>query len=63
MERCEDNLRFRQITDALAAVQIVRGKVLRMIHKFFLEKDFTLVDPPIMHERITNKKHEIYLPL
>lgn len=63
IERCEDNLRFGQITDALAVVQIVRSKVLQLIHKFFLGKDFALVDPPILHGRIPNKKHEIYLPL
>jgi len=63
MKRYDDNLRFRQMTDALAVVQIVRGKVLQLIHKFFLENDFALVDPPILHEHIPNKKHEIYLPL
>lgn len=58
-----DNMRFRQISDALAVTQVVRGKVVQLIHSFFSDKNFFLVDPPILHEQILNKKHEIYLPL
>lgn len=54
---------FKHITEKGLLYQLVRSDVLLLIHRFFSSLDFTLVDPPILHELIPHKKHEIYLPL
>ena len=59
----DDNLYFSKITGEQLLVQNVRSVVLSQIHQFFSSQGFVLVDPPILHEQISGKKHEIYLPL
>lgn len=59
----KDNLYFKQITEKQLLAQRVRSNVMLLIHQFFSSRGFTLVDPPILHEQILGKKHEIYLPL
>lgn len=58
-----DNLYFKHITDEKLLAQCVRSNVILLIHQYFSLRGFTLVDPPILHEQISGKKHEIYLPL
>lgn len=59
----KDNESCQQIIDMSVVAQVVRSKIVLLIHKFFFENNFMLVDPPILHEHIPHKKHEIYLPL
>ena len=56
-----DNLKFARLNDEIIMAQRVRGAVLSAIHEFFATEHFFLVDPPILHEQIPDKKHEIYL--
>lgn len=59
----KDNLYFKHITEEQLLAQRVRSNVILLIHQYFSSRGFTLVDPPILHEQISGKKHEIYLPL
>lgn len=59
----KDNLYFKHITEEQLLAQRVRSNVILLIHQYFSSRGFTLVDPPILHEQISGKRHEIYLPL
>lgn len=63
MTICKDNEQFRQITDISVVAQVIRSNITFLLHSFFYENKYMLVDPPVLHEQIPNKKHEIYLPL
>lgn len=63
MTQNEDNRRYRQISDEQVVAQIVRSNLHLLIHDYFSRRSFLLVDPPVLHEQIKDKKHEIYLPL
>lgn len=63
MSRVSDNAYFGRIDDSSVLIQRLRGDVFRLLHSFFSEQGFTYTDPPILHEQIPGKKHEIYLPL
>ena len=56
-----DNDFFARRTKRIIEAQVLRGKILLLIHLFFSSRNYTLVDPPILHEQIPNKKNEIYL--
>lgn len=56
-----DNLKFARLNNEIIMAQQVRSVVLRAIHEFFAIEHFFLVDPPVLHEQIPDKKHEIYL--
>ena len=56
-----DNLKFARLNDEIIMAQRVRSAVLNAIHEFFAIEHFVWVDPPILHEQIPGKKHEIYL--
>lgn len=62
MHEKKDNLCFKQITEERLLTQRIRGDVLLLIHHFFSSQGFILVDPPVLHEYIPQKRHEIYLP-
>ena len=57
----KDNDYFGLIDDNIRLAQLVRCSVFRLSHKFFYENNFILVDPPILHEQIPNKKYEVYI--
>ena len=58
-----DNKYYEQITDKKKIAAIVRSEVERLTNKFFFERNFIYVEPPILHEAIENKKAEIYVSL
>lgn len=58
-----DNLLFNEITKETIFIQHIRSDVLRLTYEFFTKEGFMLVDPPILHEQVKNKKSEIYLPM
>ena len=41
----------------------MRSEIERLTSKFFFDKNFIFVEPPILHEAIANKKSEVYVPL
>lgn len=43
--------------------QYILSDVYSLIHSFFKSRQFVLVDPPILHEQIKRKRHELYIPL
>ena len=54
---------YHRITNSKILVQRIRSEIYRIIFDFFASNAFTYIDPPILHEQIHGKKHEIYLPL
>ena len=58
-----DNDRYRQIDKIQIQSIALRSEVERITMNYFYSRDFTYVEPPILHEQIKNKKNEIYLPL
>ena len=54
---------FARCNDSIILSQLIRSEVHSLIHSFFKSNQFVLVDPPILHEQIQKKKHEIYIPL
>lgn len=58
-----DNIYFIRKNEKCILSQHVRSHLLLLIHRFFSSKGFILVDPPILHEQIPNKKYEVYVPL
>lgn len=56
----KDNLYFKHITEEQLLAQRVRSNVMLLIHQYFSSQGFTLVDPPILHEQISGKKHELH---
>ena len=57
-----DNALFSKITNRTIEVQRLRSVILQLIHEFYSAEGFILVDPPILHEQIPQKKREFYLP-
>ena len=58
-----DNFYFGNRDGSAKETAQLRSNVIKLTHRFFSDRGFTYVDPPILHERIPRKKHEIYLPL
>ena len=58
-----DNSYFKGLSDTSAQIQHLRSDIILLTHSFFSDRGFTYIDPPVLHEQIPGKKHEIYLPL
>ncbi len=58
-----DNAYYWSITEAKRQAVLVRSEIERLTNKFFFDRDFIFVEPPVLHEAIANKKSEIYIPL
>lgn len=58
-----DNAYYWSITDKKRQAVLVRSEIERLTSKFFFDKGFIFVEPPILHEAIANKKSEVYVPL
>lgn len=58
-----DNAYYWSITETKRQAVLVRSEIERLTSKFFFDRDFIFVEPPVLHEAITNKKSEIYIPL
>lgn len=63
MGKIADNIYYERAGDIILMAQRLRSCILLIIHKFFSTQDFIYIDPPILHEQIQGKAHEIYLPL
>ena len=58
-----DNAYYWSITETKRQAVLVRSEIVRLTCKFFFDRDFIFVEPPVLHEAIANKKSEIYIPL
>lgn len=58
-----DNTYYWSITEKKRQAVLVRSEIERLTSKFFFDKNFIFVEPPILHEAIANKKSEVYVPL
>lgn len=58
-----DNAYYWSITETKRQAVLVRSEIERLTSKFFFDRDFIFVVPPVLHEAIANKKSEIYIPL
>lgn len=58
-----DNAYYRSITTKKRQAVLVRSEIVRLTSKFFFDRNFIFVEPPVLHEAIANKKSEIYIPL
>lgn len=58
-----DNTYYWSITETKRQAVLVRSEIERLTSKFFFDRDFIFVEPPVLHEAIANKKSEIYIPL
>lgn len=58
-----DNAYYRSITAKKRQAVLVRSEIVRLTSKFFFDRNFIFVEPPVLHEAIANKKSEIYIPL
>lgn len=58
-----DNAYYWQITEKKRQAVIVRSEIERLTNQFFFDREFVYVEPPVLHDAITNKKAEIYVPL
>ena len=58
-----DNAYYWSITETKRQAVLVRSEIERLTCKFFFDRDFIFVEPPVLHEAIANKKSEIYIPL
>ena len=58
-----DNEYFRKISENKKQAVLIRSEIEKLTYQFFFNKGFIFVNPPIMHEAITNKKAEIYFTL
>ncbi len=63
MEQFIDNRAFERLDKTLIEIQLIRSEILKETVSFFHQRDFSLIDPPIIHEYIPNKKSEIYLSI
>lgn len=58
-----DNAYYWSITEKKRQAVLVRSEIERLTSKFFFDRNFIFVEPPVLHEAIANKKSEIYVPL
>lgn len=58
-----DNAYYWSVTETKRQAVLVRSEIERLTSKFFFDRDFIFVAPPVLHETIANKKSEIYVPL
>ena len=55
-----DNGSFARVNKKIVEIQFIRSEIYKNTIDYFLNKDFLLIDPPIVHEYIPNKKSELY---
>lgn len=58
-----DNAYYCSITEKKRQAVLVRSEIERLTSKFFFDRNFIFVEPPVLHEAIANKKSEVYVPL
>lgn len=58
-----DNAYYWSITEKKRQAVLVRSEIERLTSKFFFDRNFVFVAPPVLHEAIANKKSEIYVSL
>lgn len=58
-----DNVYYWSITEKKRQAVLVRSEIERLTSKFFFDRNFIFVEPPVLHEAIANKKSEVYVPL
>lgn len=58
-----DNAYYWSITEKKRQAVLVRSEIERLTSKFFFDRNFIFVEPPVLHEAIANKKSEVYIPL
>lgn len=58
-----DNTYYWSITEKKRQAVLVRSEIERLTSKFFFDKNFIFVEPPVLHEAIANKKSEVYVSL
>lgn len=58
-----DNAYYWSITEKKRQAVLVRSEIERLTSKFFFDRNFIFVEPPVLHEAIANKKSEVYVPL
>lgn len=63
MEEHIDNQAFEKVNISTEEILLIRSEILKYTMNHFLQKGFSLIDPPIIHEYIPNKKSEIYFSI
>jgi len=63
MKQFIDNRAFERLDEVFIEIQLIRSEILKNTVDFFIQRDFSLIDPPIIHEYIPNKKSEIYITI
>lgn len=58
-----DNRSFARLNERIVEIQLIRSEILKNTLSYFLDRDFLLIDPPIIHEYIPNKKSELYFSI
>lgn len=58
-----DNAYYWSITEKKRQAVLVRSEIERLTSKFFFDRNFIFVEPPVLHEAIANKKSEVYVSL
>ena len=58
-----DNSSFARVNERIVEIQLIRSEILKNTLSYFLDRDFLLIDPPIIHEYIPNKKSELYFSI
>lgn len=56
-----DNDLYKAINDTSVFAQLVKSKIYTLIYSFFDINNYIFVDPPILHEFISNNKNEFVL--
>jgi asparaginyl-tRNA synthetase len=59
----EDNTRFEHFCEKTKEIQNFTSKILYQTVSFFTERDYMLVEPPVLHEHIQNRKKGIPVSL
>lgn len=55
-----DNRSFEKLNKKIVDIQVIRSEILKFTIEYYLKRDFLMIDPPIIHEYIPNKKSELY---
>jgi len=58
-----DNRSFERVNKKIIDIQIIRSEILKFIVEYFSKRDYLLIDPPIIHEYIPDKKSEVYFAI
>lgn len=63
MDHFIDNRAYEKVNTKIIEIQYIRSEILKNTVDFFSRRNFSLIDPPIIHEYIPNKKSEIYFSM